>query len=93
MKLIPFGSYVISQKERQKENKTSSGIILNTKQDTPVYEVCEVGKSCTEAKPNDRIIVRNGSGTEMIVDGKTIYCFQERTDLIAKIEGDEPESH
>ena len=75
-------------KKEEKENKTTSGIVLSTeKKEVPsIASVIAVGDECTSSlKENDRVIYKEYSGTKVTVDDQDYIVIDEK-DIIAKFE-------
>ena len=83
----PLHKFVLIKKE-EKENKTTSGIVLSTeKKEVPsIASVIAVGDECTSSlKENDRVIYKEYSGTKVTVDDQDYIVIDEK-DIIAKFE-------
>ena len=76
----PLHKFVLIKKE-EKENKTTSGIVLSTeKKEVPsIASVIAVGDECTSSlKENDRVIYKEYSNQD--------YIVIDEKDIIAKFE-------
>lgn len=83
----PLHKSVLIKKE-EKENKTTSGIVLSTeKKEVPsIASVIAVGDECTSSlKENDRVIYKEYSGTKVTVANQDYIVIDEK-DIIAKFE-------
>ena len=80
----PLHKFVLIKKE-EKENKTTSGIVLSTeKKEVPsIANVIAVGDECTSSlKENDRVIYKEYSGTTMQLDDEEFIVIKDE-DIIA----------
>ena len=84
MKLNPLGDRVVALKSQPLE-KTKSGILLGSAQETPAFFVVEsVGPEVKNIKPGDKIIVKDYSFTEVKID-QTDYIITKAEDILATL--------
>lgn len=58
------------------ETQTKSGIVLNHKSSTPIYEIVSMGDIAKEQNLfniGDKVVIRNTVGTDVYVDTAIVY--------------------
>ena len=84
MKLNPLGDRVVALKSQPLE-KTKSGILLGSAQETPAFFVVEsVGPEVKSVKKGDKIIMKEYSTTELKIDGEEYLIIKEE-DILATL--------
>lgn len=85
MKLKPLTNHVVAKKEKAKTT-TASGLLLpDTNKEETAYAIVEsVGNEVKNIKPNDKIIYKEYSTTNIKLDNKD-YIIVEEKDILATL--------
>lgn len=83
--IIPLGDRVVAIREQAAE-KTASGLYLpdNAKEKPVLARVVAVGKDAKTVKPNDKILYKEYSTTEIKIDG-TEYLIVKEEDVLGTV--------
>jgi chaperonin 10 Kd subunit len=85
MKLKPLTNHVVAKKEKAKTT-TASGLLLpDTNKEETAYAIVEsVGNEVKNIKPNDKIIYKEYSTTNIKLDNED-YIIVEEKDILATL--------
>ncbi|NNC99243.1 MAG: co-chaperone GroES [Gammaproteobacteria bacterium] len=84
-KINPLGPWVVAEAV-EAQSKTASGLYIpeGAKEKSKVAKVAAVGSDVKNVKPNDEIIYKEYSTTEVKVDG-TEYILVEEKDVLGTL--------